>query len=126
MHQSLAFPDFSKSLINIKIRSFFSPMLRSLSSEEVLAPHKDLCTREDFMSVLHVYFTPRFKLAQLKLYNYTFCTMTPFVIYADFECIIEPLGRQAKNTMYFQKHKGCAAVAILCLSLGNYNQLTVT
>ena len=52
--------------------------------------------------------------------------MTPFVTYADFESILEPLGRQVKQTTYSLQHKVCAAAAILCSTLGRYNQLTVT
>ena len=77
------------------------------------------------MSVLHVLPAPGSKQAQLKFNNYKFCTMAPFVIYADFESILEPLGRQVKQTTYSQQHKVCAAAAILCSNLGNYNQLTV-
>ena len=51
--------------------------------------------------------------------------MAPFVIYADFESILEPLGRQTKQTTYSKLHKVCAAAAILCSTLGQYNQLTV-
>ena len=51
--------------------------------------------------------------------------MAPFVIYADSESIIEPLGHQANQTTYTQQHKVCAAAAILCSTLGRYNQLTV-
>ena len=52
--------------------------------------------------------------------------MAPFVIYADFELILEPHGRQVKQTTYSQQHKVCAATAILFSTLGLYNQLTVT
>ena len=51
--------------------------------------------------------------------------MAPFVIYADFEFVFEPLGRQVKQTTYSQQHKVFAAAAILCSSLDQYNQLTV-
>ena len=51
--------------------------------------------------------------------------MEPFVIYADFEFILEPLGRQVKKTTYSLQHKVCAAATILFSTLGNYNQLTV-
>ena len=44
--------------------------------------------------------------------------MALFVIYADFESILEPLGRQVKQTTYSQQHKVCAAAAILCSILG--------
>ena len=78
------------------------------------------------MPVLHVLLTPGFIQYQLKVINYKFCTMAPFLIYADFESILEPLDRQAKQTTYLQHHKVCVAVAILCSNLGKYNQLTVT
>ena len=51
--------------------------------------------------------------------------MAPFVIYADFESILKPLGRQAEKITYFQHHKFCAAAAILCSTLAQYNQLMV-
>ena len=91
-------------------------------TKESFARHKKLCTRNDFMSVLHVLPTPGSKQAQLKFYKYKLCTMAPFVIYADFESVLEPLGRQAKQTTYSQQHKVCAAAAIRCSTLGQYNQ----
>ena len=51
--------------------------------------------------------------------------MAPFVIFVDFKSILEPLGRQVKQTTYSQQYKVCDAAAILCSTLGNYNQLTV-
>ena len=57
-------------------------------TEESVALHKKLCTRDDFMSVLHVLPAPGSKQAQLKFNNYRFCTMAQFVIYADFESIL--------------------------------------
>ena len=62
--------------------------LGHFSSEEVLARHKELCTRDDFMSVLHVLPTPGSKQAQIKFNQYKYCTKAPFVIYADFESIL--------------------------------------
>ena len=100
--------------------------LGHFQTEETFDRHKLFFTREDFMSVLHVLPTPGSKQAQLKFYNYKFCTMAPFLIYADFESILEPLGRQVKQTTYSQQHKVCSAAAILCSTLGRYNQLTVT
>ena len=100
--------------------------LGHFSTKDVFALHKELCTRENFMSVLHVLPTPGSKQAQQKFFNYNFCTMAPFVIYADFESIFEPLGRNVKQTIYSQQHNVCAAAAILCSTLGRYNQLTVT
>ena len=99
--------------------------LHHISSEEVFALQKELCIREDFISVLHVLHTPGSKQSQLKFFNYKFCTMAPFVIYADFASILEPLGRKVKLTTYSRQHKVCDASAILCSTLGQYNQLTV-
>ena len=77
------------------------------------------------MSVLHVLPTEKSKQSQIKFINYKFCTIAPFDIYADFESILEPLRRQANQTTYNQQHKECAAAAIICSTLGRYNQLTV-
>ena len=77
------------------------------------------------MSVHRVLPTPGSKETQIKFSNYKFCTVAPFVIYADCESIREPLGRQVKHTTYSQQHKVCAAAAILCSNIGKYNQLTV-
>ena len=68
---------------------------------------------------------PCTKQAQLKVCNYKFRTMALFVIYAHFESILEPLGRQTNHTTYTKQHKVCAAAAILCLNPGRYNQFTV-
>ena len=94
-------------------------------SKEVLARHKELCTRKDFMSVLHVLPTPGPKQAQIKFNQYKYCTKAPFVIYADFESILEPSGRQDKHTTYTQQHKVCAAAAIITSSFYNFDQRTV-
>ena len=77
------------------------------------------------MSMLHVLSSPSFKQEQLKFYNYKYYTLALFVIYADFESILESINRQAQQTTYSQQHKVCAAAAVLCSTLGNYNQLTV-
>ena len=77
------------------------------------------------MSVLHVLSAPSSEQVKLKFYNYKYCIMVPFVIYANFEFILEPLGRQVKQITYSQQHKVCAAAIILCSTLGKSNQLTV-
>ena len=58
--------------------------LGHFKTKESYARHKELCTCDDFMSVLHVLSAPGSKQAQLKFYNYKYCTMAPIVIYADF------------------------------------------
>ena len=94
-------------------------------TEESYARHKQLCTRDDFISVLHVLPTPGSKQAEIKFKQYKYCTKSPFVIYADFESIIELSNRQVKHTTYTQQHKVCAAAAILMLSFYNFDQRTV-
>ena len=51
--------------------------------------------------------------------------MAPFVIFANFKSILEPLGRQTKQATYSQQHNVCAAAAIFCSTFGRYNQLTM-
>ena len=99
--------------------------LGNFSSEKGFSRHKELCTRDNFMSVLHVLQVPGSKQAQLKFNQHKYCIKAPFVIYADFESILEPCGRQVKNTTYTQQHKVCAAAAILTSSFYNFDQRTV-
>ena len=68
------------------------------------------------MSVLHVLPTPGSKQAEIKFNQYKYCTKAPFIIYADFELILEPSCRQIKQTTNTQQHKICAAAAILTSS----------
>ena len=77
------------------------------------------------MSVLHVLLTPSYKLSDIELKQYIYCTNTPFVIYADFESIFEPSNCQIKHTTNTQEHKVCAAEAILISSFYNFYQRTV-
>ena len=77
------------------------------------------------MSVLHVLSVPGSKQAQIKFNQYKYCIKAPIVIYADFESILEPSGRQVKHTTYKQKHKVCAAAAIFTSSFYNFDQRTV-
>ena len=118
----LLFKDITKHKIQ---KHFFLRCLGHLSSKEVLARHKELCTRDDFMSVLHVPPMPCSKQAQIKFNQYTYCTKAPFVIYADIESILEPSVRQVKHSTYTQKHKVCAAAAIFTSSFYNFDQRTV-
>ena len=47
------------------------------------------------------------------------------MIYADFESILEPSGRQVKQTTYAQQHKVFAAAAILTSNFSNFYQRRV-
>ena len=71
-------------------------------TEKSYARHNQLCTRDDFMSVHHVLPTQGSKQAEIKFDQFRYCTKAPFVIYADFESILEPSGRQVKHTTYTQ------------------------
>ena len=85
-------------------------------TKESYARHKQLCTRDDFMSVLHVLPTAGSKQAQINFNQYKYFTKAPLVIYANFESILEPSGRQVKYTTYTQQHNVGAASAILTTS----------
>ena len=99
--------------------------LGHFSSEEVLARHKELCTRDDFMSALNILPLPVLKHAQIKFNQCKYCTKAPLVIYADSESILEPLNHQVKNTTYTKQHKVYAAAVILTSSFYNFDQRTV-
>ena len=77
------------------------------------------------MSVLNVLPNPGSEQAQIKFNQYKSCTKAPFVIYADFESIFELLGRHVKQTTYIQKHKMCAAAAILTSKFCEFTQRVV-
>ena len=62
-------------------------------TEESYARHKQLCTRDDISSVLPVLRTPGSKRAPIKFNQYKYCNKAPFVMYEDFESILEPFGR---------------------------------
>ena len=68
---------------------------------------------------------PGSKQSQIKFNQYKYCTKAPFVIYTDFESILEPSGCQVKHTTYTQQHKVCAAAAILISSFYYFDQRTV-
>ena len=99
--------------------------LGHFQTEETLARQKQLCTLDDFLSVLHVLPTPGSKQEQIKFNQYKFCTKAPFVICADFESILKPSGRQVKQTIYTQQHKVCAAAVIPISSYYNFDKRTV-
>ena len=78
-----------------------------------LAKHQRLCTREDFMSVVHVLPAPDTEQAHIKFRQFRNTYPAPFVIYADFESILEPMDRRVKQTLFNQQHKISAACAML-------------
>ena len=68
---------------------------------------------------------PGSKQAEIKFNQYKYCTKAQFVIYADFESILEPSGRQVKHTTYTQQLKVCAAAAILTSRFYEFDQRVV-
>ena len=96
-----------------------------LSLEENFARHKKLCTLDDFMSVLHVLPVPGSNHAKIKFSQYKYFTKAPFVIYADFESILEPSDRQVKHTTYNKQQKVCVAAVIPNSSFNNFDQRTL-
>ena len=75
--------------------------------------------------MLNVLPVPGYKQAEIKFNQYKYCTKEPFVIYSDFESILEPSNRQLKHTSYTQQHKVCATAALLTSSFYNFDQPTV-
>ena len=99
--------------------------LGHFKTPEILSRHQLLCTRDDYMSVLHVLPVPGSERSQIKFNQFRNTTKAPFVIYADFESILEPFGTNMQRTTYAQHHKVCAAAAILCSNLLEFNQRTM-
>ena len=67
-----------------------------------LAKHKRICTREDLMSVVYVLIAPESKQAKIKFKQVRNTHRAPFVIYADFKSILEPIERPASHTINIQ------------------------
>ena len=88
--------------------------LGSFYTEEYLWKHQRLCTREDFMSVVHVLPAPETEQSHIK-FNHTIRNTyrSSFVIFADFESILGPMKHRVKQTLYNQQQKIFAACAIL-------------
>ena len=74
------------------------------------------------MSVLHVLPVSEPERAKIQFTKVRTTTRAPFVIYADFELILEPLGEHVQRTTFAQHHKVCAAPAILCSNMPDFNQ----
>ena len=88
--------------------------------EDHLKRHLELCTREDLCSVQHILPSPG-SLIEFK--NYKYQTRAPFVIYADLESVLEPIDQRSGYTLLYQRHRCCAAAAILCSPYAGFNNL---
>ena len=65
------------------------------------------------MSVLHLLLALNTVQAHIKFRQFRNTYEALFVVYADFESILEPIERRDKNTCYHQHHKISAACAML-------------
>ena len=86
--------------------------------ESAFERNQQLCTREDFISTLHMLPEPE---STIKITNWKFMTWAPFVIYADLESILMPIDQFRNSTHLYQNHKPCAASALLCLTVPALN-----
>ena len=84
-----------------------------------------LCTRDDFIFVLHVLPVPGTERAQIQFTQFKNTTRAPLLISADFKSILEPLRKHVQRTTLAQHHKVCAAAAILCSTMPDFNQRTI-
>ena len=73
------------------------------------------------MSVVHVLPDPGTDKSCIRFEEFRNKKNAPFVIYAHFESILEPIDQQNKQTHYVHHHKVCAAAAILCSYVPNAN-----
>ena len=65
------------------------------------------------MSVVHVLPAAESEQAHIKFKQVRNTYRALFVIYADFESILEPMKRRVKQTLYNQQHKISAACSML-------------
>ena len=64
---------------------------------------------------------PNSEESHIKFCEFCNTSRAPFVIYADFESILEPMDKQIKCTHYGQLHKVCADAALLCSYIPQMN-----
>ena len=84
--------------------------------ESVITRHKQLCSSENWSSVIHTLPSPG-NLLEFKIFKYK--TPAPFVIYIDCESKLDPINE--KNTMLYQRHISCSAAALLVSNIPMLN-----
>ena len=97
---------------------FHKPCLSRLLSPEQLAIH--VCSKEDWVSIQHMLPSPN---TMLEFKAYKFQTRALFVIYADFECLVEPINEHNGHSLLYQHHRPIAAAALLCLPYAGFNNM---
>ena len=108
-----------------QVKHFCFCCLCHFTTSDILARHQQLCTRDDFMSVLHLLPVPGTERAQINFNQFKNTTKAPFVIFVDFESNFDPLNRKVQHTTMIQHHKVCGAAAILCSKLPDFNLRTM-
>ena len=81
---------------------FCKRCLGHLKHESAYERHQQLCTREDYISTLHILPEPD---SSIKFTNWKYITWAPFVIYADVESILLPVDKRKGSTHLYQNHK---------------------
>ena len=102
-------------------KNFCLRCLGHFTTPAILERHQMLCSRDDFMSVVHVLPRPNSEESHIKFREFRNTSRAPFVIYADLESILQPMNEQNKRTHFGQLHKVCAAAAILCSYIQEMN-----
>ena len=87
-------------------------------SESVIARNIQLCSREDWCSVIPTLPSPGF---MLEFKNFKYQTPAPFTIYIDCESLTEPIDEYRGNTTFYQRHKCCSAAALLVSNVPMFN-----
>jgi hypothetical protein len=86
--------------------------------DEKLTFHQQICTRENWSSVLVQMPEPGEFIA---FKNFRHCGENPFVIYADFESILERIEQNEGHSKYYQEHKPAAIAALLVSTVEEVN-----
>ena len=109
------FHDFTKNDHRvIFLKSCFS----RFSIPAQLANH--VCSREDWVSIQHIFQSPSI---MLEFKAYKFQTRAPFVIYAFFESLVEPIIEHIGHSTLYQHHRPIAAAALLCSHYAGFNNM---
>ena len=79
-------------------------------AEDTLDRHRPLCTRENFISNVHILPEPG---TSFKFTNWKFITMAPFVMSADLESLLAEVDISHGMTHLYKKHNCCDASAVI-------------
>ena len=113
MLQSPTFPVYFKTYTSMSIVIIYAFGVSEVCTQKSLDKHQSICTREDFMSVVHLLPAAESEQAHIKFEQDPNTYHAPFVIYADFESILVSIIRRVKQNIYNQQHKILAACAML-------------